>query len=305
MGLTRWIPGPLRRRLGDVLFNRLFSFWQGLGFHVMPNNYMSPIPDLRTLKPDLWTKPSELAGIVMHDGRQLDLLRRIAGEPVKEYEAWLASPERVSYAGDPSKFGPVDAAVLYGMIRSIKPRTILEVGSGYSTYVMGRAALRNRQDGVVTELIACEPYPNPALLAGLPGLSRLLPRPAQEIEMTEFLRLQRNDILFIDSSHVLRTGGDVPYLYLEVLPRLQAGVYVHVHDIFSPFEYPAPWLFENHRFYSEQYLLQAFLIFNRAFAILWAARYMYWKYPQELAAAFPAYDSESSEASSFWMQKTG
>lgn len=305
MAVTRWMPGFLRRRLGDVLFNRLFSFWQGLGFHVMPNNYMSPIPDLRTLKPDLWATPSDLAGIEMNDERQRDLLRRIAGGAVKEYEAWLASPERVSYAGERSKFGPVDAAVLYGMIRSVKPRIILEVGSGHSTYVMGGAALRNRQDGVATELIACEPYPNAALRAGLPGVSRLLPRPAQEIELSEFLRLQRNDILFIDSSHVLRTGGDVAYLYLEVLPRVQAGVYVHVHDIFFPFEYPAPWLLENHRFYSEQYLLQAFLMFNRAFAVLWAARYMYWRYPKELAAVFPAYDSETSGASSLWMQKTG
>ena len=304
MGLTRWIPGFLRRRLGLYLFDRLFPVWERLGFHVVPNNYMSPIPDLRALKPDLLSKSYELPGVEMHEPAQLDLLRGLASQWGGEFDRMLASPEGGAYPGDRSKFGLVDGAVAYAMIRRFKPRTVLEVGSGYSTYILGQAALRNRQDGVATELIACEPYPNAALRAGLPGVSRLLPRPVQEVDPGEFVRLGTNDTLFIDSSHVLRTGGDVQHLFLEVLPRLRAGVHVHVHDIFFPFDYPAEWLVANHRFYSEQYVLQAFLAFNYAFTVSWAGRYIHLKYPQELATAFPTHAGEASSASSFWMQKT-
>lgn len=305
MNPWKWMPAGLRRRLGEYLFDRGFPLWQRLGFHVLPNNYMSPIPDLRALKPDLWSKPSELPGIEMNDQGQLQLLDRLATQWGAEFEGVLAAPEEGPYPGDRSKFGLVDGAVAYAMIRALKPRTVLEVGSGHSTFLLGQAVVKNRRDGVPTELIACEPYPNAALRSGLAGLSRLVALPAQDLGRAEFARLGENDILFIDSSHVLRTGGDVQYLFLDVLPRLQRGVHIHVHDIFLPLEYPADWLFRNHRFYSEQYVLQAFLIFNRAFAVTWAGRYLHERYPRELAAAFPAHAAEASLASSFWMQKTG
>jgi predicted O-methyltransferase YrrM len=303
MNPRRWVPAGLRRWLGLYLFDRLFPLWERLGFHVVPNNYMSPIPDLRTLKPDLWSKPSELPGIEMNDQAQLRLLHRLASQWGAEFDGVLAAPEQGPYTGDRSKFGLMDGAVAYAMVRSLKPRRVLEVGSGHSTFLLGQAVVKNRRDGVATELVACEPYPNAALRSGLAGLSRLVPLPAQDLGLAEFARLGENDILFIDSSHVLRTGGDVQHLFLEVLPRLQQGVHVHVHDIFFPLDYPADWLFRNHRFYTEQYLLQAFLAFNRVFAVTWAGRYMQERYPRELAAAFPAHAAEASLASSFWMQR--
>lgn len=105
--------------------------------------------------------------------------------------------------------------------------------------------------------------------------------------MDLFQSLEANDILFIDSTHVLKIGGDVKYEYLEILPRLQNGVIVHSHDIFFPCEYPKNWTLENHWFWTEQYLLQAFLAFNSAFEILWAGQYMNRKYPDKLTV-FPS-----------------
>ena len=114
---------------------------------------------------------------------------------------------------------------------------------------------------------------------------------------------ENHDILFIDSSHVLRIGGDVQYEYLEILPRLARGVIVHSHDIFLPAEYPRHWVLEEHKFWTEQYLLQAFLAFNDSFEVLWAGSYMHLKHPEKLEEAFSSYKRERTLPGSFWMRK--
>src|SRR5207247_5820903 len=98
--------------------------------------------------------------------------------------------------------------------------------------------------------------------------------------------LQSGDVLFIDSSHTVKIGGDVNYLFLEVLPRLKPGVIVHVHDIFLPFEYPREWVRDDFRFWAEQYLLQAFLTFNSEFQVLMANNYLNHSYAKVLRRAF-------------------
>lgn len=121
--------------------------------------------------------------------------------------------------------------------------------------------------------------------------------------MSVFKELGENDILFIDSSHVLKIGSDVQYEYNEILPRLNKGVLIHVHDIFLPLEYPETWVRQSHRFWTEQYLLQAFLAYNSAFKVLWAGHYMHWKYPDLLEKAFRTYNREITGPGSFWMRK--
>ena len=121
--------------------------------------------------------------------------------------------------------------------------------------------------------------------------------------MDFFLQLQHNDILFIDSTHVIKIGGEVNYLFLEVLPRLNKGVIVHVHDIFLPFEYPKEWVIQRHRFWTEQHLLHAFLICNNCFEVLWAGNYLCTKYPEKLRTLFPSYNLESISPGSFYIRK--
>lgn len=202
-------------------------------------------------------------------------------------------------------FGLVSAIVLHAIVRHFRPHTIIEVGSGMSTLVSARAAAMNQRDGYPVAVIAIEPNPSPVLQRGVPGVTELVRKPVQDIGADYFKRLAENDILFIDSSHVVRTGSDVNFLYLEVLPRLARGVLVHVHDIFFPAEYPKDWIVHSRRFWSEQYLLQAFLAHNNAWEVLWSESYMRAKHPSELEAVFPGrlgFD-DNFNSSSFWMRR--
>ena len=190
------------------------------------------------------------------------------------------------------------------MIRWYKPARIVEVGSGHSTRVSARACLLNEQEGSApTELIAIEPYPEKLLQDGFPGLSELRKEFLQDVPLSLFEELKANDILFIDSSHVLKIGSDVHYLFHEVLPRLKAGVFVHFHDIFLPFEYPRDWVVEKHRFYTEQYILHAFLQYNSAFQVTWAGQYMFRTFPERVAQVFRM-DTKGWGPGSFWIRRT-
>jgi predicted O-methyltransferase YrrM len=197
----------------------------------------------------------------------------------------------------------VDGEILYCFIRHFKPKRIIEIGSGYSTRLSLLAARRNAEDGHARAgVIACEPYPEEVLSRGLDGLT-LRQTFVQDVPLTEFDSLQANDILFIDSSHVLKIGSDVQYEYLEILPRLRPGVIVHVHDIFLPAEYPRTWVMDQFRFWTEQYLLQAFLAFNETFEVLWAGSYMHLTHPERLERAFRSYQRTTRWPGSFWMRR--
>ena len=140
---------------------------------------------------------------------------------------------------------------------------------------------------------------------GFPGLAGQVKRKVEDLDYDFFDQLGKNDILFIDSSHVLRTGNDVQYLYLEILPRLKEGVIVHIHDIFLPYEYPQQWVVENRVFWSEQYLLQAFLTLNPCFEVLFGNYFMTQNYAEEMGAVFshpPGY-RQRNVPDSFWIRR--
>lgn len=279
-----------------------------MGFHITPNSFYQPIPDTRRLKDDLWSKHSELVGIDINERKQLELLSLFASKFKAEYERFprKKTNKPAEFYLRNESFESVDAEVLYCMIRHFKPRKIYEIGSGYSTYLSAQAVRKNEQEDsrYRCELVAIEPYPNEILRAGFPGLSRLVSREVQDVPLSEFEKLTESDILFIDSSHVLRIGNDVQYEYLELLPRLNKGVIVHVHDIFLPAEYPKEWVLRDHRFWTEQYLLQAFLAFNDSFEVLWAGSYMHLNYPDELEEAFSSYRKDQTWPGSFYIRKT-
>jgi hypothetical protein len=182
---------------------------------------------------------------------------------------------------------------------------MFEIGAGNSTCLSAQAILKNKQEDALYEcqLLAIDPHPSDILTKGFPGLSDVVHRTAQEIPLAMFHELNANDVLFIDSSHVLKTGSDVQYLYLDVLPNLKRGVIIHAHDIFLPAEYPKEWVLREYRFWTEQYLLQAFLAFNHTFEILWAGSYMHQKHPDKLENAFASYKREERWPGSFWMRK--
>jgi predicted O-methyltransferase YrrM len=295
----------LQNRIADRLINS-FSYWQERGVHIIPNRFDQPVPDTSTLKPEIWERQSQLPGIRMNESAQLELLAQFAEDYKSEYELLPRdkTPVPHQYFINNGSFVSVDGEILYCMVRHFKPRKIFEIGSGNSTYLAAQAILKNEEEGGhACQLTAFEPYPNQVLRAGFPGLARLETTQAQQIPIEKFDELSDGDILFIDSSHVLKLGSDVQYLFLEVLPRLRRGVLVHVHDIFLPAEYPRDWIMRERWFWNEQYLLQAFLIFNDSFDVYWAGYFMHLNQSAEMARAFASYDREESWPGSFWMRK--
>jgi hypothetical protein len=287
---------------------KTFPIWERFGIHVTPNHFYEPIPDTRSLGDNLWTNPSALVGLQMNEEGQRRLLEMFASNYRSEYEGLPKdrTPIPYRYYVNNGAFESVDGELLYSMIRHFRPRRIIEVGSGNSTYLSAQAILKNAEDnnGYECELTAIEPYPNPVLKKGFPGLTGLIQKRIQDVPFSEFEKLGENDILFIDSSHVLKIGSDVQYEYLEILPRLRKGVLVHSHDIFLPSEYPKEWVLKNHIFWTEQYLLQAFMAFNDSFEVLLAASYIHVRHPEWLESAFSSYDRGYRWPGSFWMRRT-
>jgi hypothetical protein len=183
------------------------------------------------------------------------------------------------------------------MVRHFQPRLIIEVGSGFSSLLLGQAAAKNKS----SQLICIEPFPREFLRNGFIGLQSLIDKKVQDVDLEFFSQLESGDILFIDSSHTVKIGGDVNYLFLEVLPRLKPGVIVHVHDIFLPFDYPRAWVLDEFRFWTEQYLLQAFLTFNSEFEVLLANGYLHYYHRSDLKTAYPSLTSWGG--GSFWMRR--
>ena len=272
----------------------LFLTWERHGFHVTPVHFYEAIPDTQSLPETLWTQPSELVGIDMNESMQLDLLRNHFSKFRREYETVSAEPP----PGQLWPFRGTDVLVAYCMVRHFQPRRIIEVGSGFSSLVLGQAAAKNK----TSSLICIDPFPGELLRNGsIPALQSLIETKVQDLDVEFFSQLDPGDILFIDSSHAVKIGGDVNYLFLEVLPRLNPGVIVHVHDIFLPFEYRRHWVLNEFRFWTEQYLLQAFLTFNSEFEVLLANYYLSRYHKEHLRAAFP--DLPRWIGGSFWIRR--
>ena len=282
---------------------RFFDIWERHGYHVTPVHFYEPVPDSRVLaKMDL-DRPSELVGLDLDLGAQLGLL----GDCLRWREEYKTLQREKGLNPDDFYlenrfFGAVDAEILYCLIRSRRPRRIFEIGSGFSTLLAGHAVYRNEREGSPCELVAFEPYPSEALRRGAPGVSRVVERRLQDVPLETFGELSDGDVLFIDSSHVVAPGSDVCLELLEIVPRVKRGVLVHLHDIFFPHEYPRRWLLDNHYFWTEQYLLHAFLSFNSAFRVLWAEPL--WRVNSQkswLRRSPPSRPGEQCPAASGWL----
>jgi Methyltransferase domain len=297
--LSRFITTVVPRCLRSGKFHEIFPVWERHGFHVTPVHFYQPIPDTQSLPQKLWDHPSELVGIDMNDSVQLDLLRNRFPKFRGEYEQFPTKP-----TGQPSRFhlnndffDGTDALVAYCMVRHFQPRLIIEVGSGFSSLIAAEAAAKNKSSA----LVCIEPFPREFLRQRFPGLHSLIEKKVEDVDLDFFSQLGPGDILFIDSSHTVKIGGDVNYLFLEVLPRLKPGVIVHVHDIFLPFDYRRDWVMEEFRFWTEQYLLQAFLTFNSEFEVLMANSYLGHYHKEDLETTFP--NSPWWGGGSFWMRR--
>jgi predicted O-methyltransferase YrrM len=235
-----------------------------------PGHFYSPIPsqpEVRQRAERIFDSSSPtVASIDMNEPVQLQVFQALA-EFYGEQPFPSTKENGTRYFFENIAFSYFDAIVFFAMIRHLKPRHVIEIGSGYSSCV-----LLDTNERFFGNSIACtfiEPYPQ--LLTSLltkddPSRITLVAKNLQEVDPRIFSQLEPNDILFVDSSHVSKTGSDVNQVFFDILPRLIPGVYVHFHDIFQSFEYPKEWVYEG-RAWNEAYLLRAFLQYNDAFAI--------------------------------------
>jgi SAM-dependent methyltransferase len=291
------IVSPLLKRLlarfpdGDY-----FRLLEEKGIHLLPVDHYQPIPDTRRLGDDLWdVEPREtLPGVDLNTKGQLELLTKRFPKFRDEYDAFSTgdSSEAGFSLGNP-EFSGTDALAYYCMVRTFSPARIIETSPGPFTMVAIEAARRNKPSPVIS--VAPQTRDSVVQEAGV-EMERV-----DEMGIQVFQALGENDILFLDSSHVSRIGGDVNYLYLKVLPKLKPGVIVHVRDIFLPYEYPKQWVLGEKRFWNEQYLLHAFLAFNSDWEVLLANNYLAWHFSDAMKKTFPK--SPWWGGGSFWMRR--
>ena len=264
-----------------------FRALQRMGITVIPNHFYWPVPDMRDLESRTWQDEALPVGFDLNMEKQVRFVQDLSARYQAEWTFPVQAAGPSEYHYNNGLFETVDAEMAYCLVRHFKPSRIIEVGGGFSTRIMAAALQANRaRDHREGELITVEPFPGPALK----GITSLISTRIQDVDMDLFLSLKDGDMLFLDSSHVVSVGSDTVREFLEILPRLNPGVIVHVHDIFLPSDYPREAVLTNLCFWSEQYLLQAFLTFNSQFDILWASSAMQQYHPEILMESFPRWE---------------
>ena len=243
--------GIWRMPVSKAIFNRV-------GVYPIRDHYYEPMFNypahlIRSLREE-----RQLPGIDMNETAQLELLARFDYADELKRLPLTQSDVKSFYYGNPN-FVQGDAECLYSLIRLYKPKRIIEIGSGFSTMLACEALAQNQRGDAAYRCrhICIEPY-EMGWLNDVSGIEVLRQR-VEQMDKQLFLELEENDILFIDSSHMIRPQGDVLCEYLEILPTLRPGVLVHIHDIFTPRDYPDEWLIDEVKLWNEQYLLEAFL----------------------------------------------
>lgn len=269
---------------------------------VPPGHHYSPIPapeQMREKSQRIWgPSPETLPGLSLQPERQLELLEKM--KPMRTDLAYTSGVARSwRYAPDNSMFGIQSARALHLMMRALQPKLIVEAGSGYSSAVMLDTS--EHFMGWHTKCVFIEPYTD--RLRGLlkPGderYSEVMEQGLETVDPSVYARLSAGDVLFVDSTHISKTGSDVNHLLFEVLPALKPGVYVHFHDILYPFEYPERWVMEG-RAWNEAYILRAFLSYNTDFEVQFWASYLF----QHHREALETLPEICGDGSSLWIKK--
>lgn len=296
--LAAWLMREIRR-VGIYRFPLCKRVLFKVGVFPIRNHYYEPQFDYTESKSD-FSQDRDLLGIDWNVPGQLKMLERLTFS-----QELLDLPKERQGPGEfylnNKAFESGDAEYWYQVIRSMKPKRIIEIGSGDSTLMAVKAVNKNREEdpGYACEHTCIEPYERPWLEK---VVARVIRKRVEDVELSFFSQLEENDILFIDSSHIIRPEGDVLFEYLHILPSLRKGVIVHVHDIFSPKNYQKRWLADHVKFWNEQYLLEAFLTHNSSWEILGALNFLCRHHYDELKAAAPFLLPER-QPGSFYIQK--
>lgn len=269
-----------------------------------PGHFYSPIPnllDIKKVRDSIFDRSAKnCLGINLHEQEQINLVKTL-----KKYYDQMPFTETKQdgyryYFKNPY-FGHGSGIILYSILRHFNPKRVIEVGSGFSSALMLDVDEHFLNDRIQFTFI--EPYPERLLnlLSNSDKESQqIIDKPVQTVSKSIFEDLEGNDLLFIDSSHVVKIGSDVVHLITEILPLLKKGVIIHIHDIYWPFEYPENWILSGHA-WNEAYLVKAFLQFNSSFQILLFNSFLSLHHRDLMEQNFPQFITDGG--SSLWMVK--
>ena len=267
-----------------------------LGNRLLRSDPYSPVPDLEGID---WDRPDPMPGVDLRLDASADFLERDLAEFIAEYAPPEGPPGTPhGYFTGNAMYGKVDGEVLYAIVRHLQPARIVEVGAGFSTRVIRDALARNEAP---CEHLIFDPDRDGAVERA--GSALVRPQRAQDIPDDVFTALAAGDILFVDTTHTVKAGGDVNRLLLEVLPAVAPGVVVHVHDFFRPFEYPRFLMEQYALVWQEHYLLQAFLAHNTDFEVLIANHALGRLRPDRLRAVISGVPDGVSPGSALWLRR--
>lgn len=289
----------LIRRLARSLAARA-----GLATWVPPGHFYSPLVDpveITKRRARVFDRDTPPAGIDLSVDAQIALVQRLAAHyPKLPFVG--AARAGLRYRLDNPTFGPGDAAVYGCLLMDLRPRRLVEFGTGYSSCVA--LDVDEHALGGTLDCTFVDPFPEAfrKLHGNIdPARHRVLKSAAQDVDPALIDALEPGDILFIDSTHVSKTGGDVNFHLFTLLPRLKPGVVVQFHDIFYPFEYPEDWLFAENRSWNEAYVLRAFLTDNPNYRILLFNDYLGRHHADAMGRALPLF--MRNPGASLWLQK--
>jgi hypothetical protein len=275
--------------------HKIFVASQRLGVSVLPLHFYSSIPDVRDLRGrNDWKEPRSMCGInLLSIDEQIALLDEIMPSIISASSRDLHA-EAVAENGVDGGYGVIETDVLAAFVASRRPPRIVQVGCGVSTAVVLAAA---RIADYRPNLICIDPYPTNYLKrTAAEGAITLLPKPAQVVEIEVLTALGEGDLLFIDSTHTVKPGSEVNRIVLEVLPRLNAGVHVHFHDIYFPYEYARNFLSGDLFFPGETSLLYAFMLNNPKFRIDLCLSMLHYAAPHAMKKLMPKFEPQENDA---------
>ena len=276
---------------------------EAAGFNVLPQRFDSAVMLIEEIDFAALAKPRALPGIELRVNAALELLTQlkpfaaeldaIPYEPSTSAPFWF-TPEFLA------SFPDYDTAVHYSMLRYLKPKRYVEVGCGYSSIVSDFALQRNQREGVSCDAVYADPEPRLPMNKVLAGARFILKR-VQDVPLETFKALQPGDVLFIDTSHVLKIQSDVEHEIVRILPSLAPGVWIHFHDVFTPYDYPEEWIRQPLRLWAnEQYALECLLTGGTRYQVEIPLHYLVRDFKGPIQEFFPR---GRTRGQSIWLRK--
>ena len=301
--ILKLIPNRLITRILVVIQShpQIADTW---GYFIRKIHYYEPLPDFSQIELKQFSKKTDFRHINFNWEIQLKYLEKLE-KYGQEIQCLSSSNNDNMFDFYNDTYRELDAAIYYAIIREIKPIKVIEIGSGKSTIIANIGLMKNKEEGSKGNLICIEPYPPKYLIDACQLDVEIIQSTLENIDLEFFDKLQAGDILFIDSTHTVKFNSDCVKEILNILPRLPKGVFVHIHDIFFPYDYPPQWIIEERRAWNEQYLLEAFLAYNSSFEIILANNWLTIDYPEKVAKIWTNLlnSKNTHSAGGFWIRK--